>query len=141
MSGFDNPFKSKIKLNRDGCTCCHHKNQAEHDKAVAPSGEEAVMERVVQSTLMRAIFPEDTTRRAFLQAVGAGTAFAALSTLFPLSASTAMAAEPGPLEKKDLKIGFIPITCATPIIMAGPMGFYAKQSLNVTLQKTAGWAV
>jgi nitrate/nitrite transport system substrate-binding protein len=141
MSGFDNPFNAKIKLNRGGCTCGHHANQAEHDKANAPSGEEAVMDRVVESTLMRAIFPEDAKRRAFLQAVGAGTAFAALSTFFPLSAAKALAAEPGPLEKKDLKIGFIPITCATPIIMAGPMGFYAKQGLNVTLQKTAGWAV
>jgi len=141
MSGFSNPFNSKIKLNRGGCTCGHHASQAEHDKEAAPSGEEAVLERVVQSTLMRAIFPEDAKRRAFLQAVGAGTAFAALSTFFPLSAATALAAEPGPLEKKDLKIGFVPITCATPIIMAGPMGFYAKQGLNVTLQKTAGWAV
>jgi nitrate/nitrite transport system substrate-binding protein len=29
----------------------------------------------------------------------------------------------GAPEKKDLKVGFIPITCATPIIMAHPMGF------------------
>ena len=28
----------------------------------------------------------------------------------------------GALEKKDLKIGFIPITCATPLIMADPLG-------------------
>ena len=39
-------------------------------------------------------------------------------------------AELGPPEKKDLKIGFIPITCATPIIMAEPMGFYKKYGLN-----------
>jgi nitrate/nitrite transport system substrate-binding protein len=44
-------------------------------------------------------------------------------------------------EKKDLKVGFIPITCATPIIMAHPMGFYAKHGLNVEVVKTAGWAV
>jgi nitrate/nitrite transport system substrate-binding protein len=50
-------------------------------------------------------------------------------------------AQGGPLEKKDLKVGFIPITCATPIIMAAPMGFYAKQGLNVEVIKTAGWAV
>ena len=47
----------------------------------------------------------------------------------------------GPIEKKDLKVGFIPITCATPIIMAHPMGFYAKHGLNVEVIKTAGWAV
>jgi len=44
-------------------------------------------------------------------------------------------------EKKDLKVGFIPITCATPIIMASPLGFYAKHGLNVEVVKTAGWAV
>jgi hypothetical protein len=33
-----------------------------------------------------------------------------------------------PLEKKDLKIGFIPITCATPLIMADPLGFYRSRA-------------
>jgi nitrate/nitrite transport system substrate-binding protein len=50
-------------------------------------------------------------------------------------------AQGGPIEKKDLKVGFIPITCGTPIIMAQPMGFYAKHGLNVEVIKTAGWAV
>ena len=40
-------------------------------------------------------------------------------------------------EKKDLKIGFIAITCASPLIMADPLGFYAKEGLNVALIKTA----
>ena len=52
-----------------------------------------------------------------------------------------MFAQGGPIEKKDLKVGFIPITCATPIIMAHPMGFYTKHGLNVEVIKTAGWAV
>src|SRR6185436_16490929 len=47
----------------------------------------------------------------------------------------------GPLEKKDLKIGFIAITCASPLIMADPLGFYKKEGLNVQLNKTAGWAL
>ena len=55
--------------------------------------------------------------------------------------ATEILAAPGPIEKKDLKVGFIPITCATPIIMAKPMGFYEKQGLNVEVIKTAGWAV
>jgi len=46
-----------------------------------------------------------------------------------------------PLEKTDLKVGFVPITCATPIIMAHPMGFYQRYGLNVEVIKTAGWAV
>jgi len=47
----------------------------------------------------------------------------------------------GAIEKKDLKIGFIAITCAAPLIMADPLGFYKKQGLNVSLNKTAGWAL
>ena len=52
-----------------------------------------------------------------------------------------MFAQAGTPEKKDLKVGFIPITCATPIIMAAPLGFYSKYGLNVEVVKTAGWAV
>ena len=90
---------------------------------------------------MRAMFPQDAARRAFLKSVGAATALAAVSQFFPLKTATEAFAQGGPLEKKDLKVGFIPITCATPIIMAAPMGFYAKNGLNVEVIKTAGWAV
>ncbi|MEA2953067.1 MAG: nitrate/nitrite transport system substrate-binding protein, partial [Alphaproteobacteria bacterium] len=69
------------------------------------------------------------------------TALAALSQFFPLKTATEVFAATGPLEKTDLKVGFIPITCATPIIMAHPMGFYTKYGLNVEVIKTAGWAV
>jgi nitrate/nitrite transport system substrate-binding protein len=50
-----------------------------------------------------------------------------------------MAQDRGALEKKDLKVGFIAITCATPLIMAAPLGLYQKEGLNVQLVKTAGW--
>src|SRR6202008_1085546 len=66
---------------------------------------------------------------------------AAISQFLPLGTATDLFAQTGPIEKKDLKVGFIPITCATPIIMAHPMGFYSKQGLNVEVVKTAGWAV
>lgn len=140
MSGFDNPFDPDTRLHR-GCTCGQHHSQEEHDRSVALEGEEAHFERAVESAAVRALFPNDETRRAFLRAVGAGTALAAISSFLPLDAMKAIAAEGGPLEKKDLKIGFLPITCATPIVAADPLGFYRKQGLNVSLIKTAGWAV
>jgi nitrate/nitrite transport system substrate-binding protein len=90
---------------------------------------------------MRAIFPQDAQRRAFLSAAGASTAAAALSALFPIATATEVFAQAAKLEKPDLKVGFIPITCATPIIMAEPMGFYKKYGLNVEVNKAAGWAV
>ncbi|MDQ7955297.1 MAG: CmpA/NrtA family ABC transporter substrate-binding protein, partial [Pseudomonadota bacterium] len=74
-------------------------------------------------------------------AVGAGTARAAIASLLPVASLQAMAQEKKTPEKKDLKIGFIPITCATPLIMAHPLGFYRNEGLNVEVVKTAGWAL
>jgi len=34
-----------------------------------------------------------------------------------------------------------PITCATPIIMAEPMGFYKKYGLNAQVVKASSWAM
>lgn len=95
----------------------------------------------IEAALVKALFPQERMRRRFLQAVGAGTARAAIASLLPLGALEAMAQDKAPLEKKDLKIGFIAITCATPLIMAEPLGFYKQQGLSVQLNKTAGWAL
>jgi nitrate/nitrite transport system substrate-binding protein len=137
MSLFRDPFDPKVRLT-SACACGRHGSQAEHEAAEG----EALGNRVVEQAVMRALFPRDDLRRRFLSAVGAGTALAAISTLFPLGAAKeAFAQGGGKLEKTKLKVGFIPITCATPIIMAHPMGFYAKQGLDVEVVKTAGWAV
>src|SRR3954449_11068533 len=145
MSTFDNPFDPNRNL-RAGCACGQHQSAAEHEQATAlrcdpVESEEKRYEGVVASAVMRAMFPQDVARRAFLKSVGASTALAALSQFFPLQTATEVFAQAGAPEKKDLKVGFIPITCATPIIMAAPLGFYAKHGLNVEVVKTAGWAV
>jgi nitrate/nitrite transport system substrate-binding protein len=147
MSTFDNPFDSRRPLG-SGCICGRHANQSDHEndaqrqlQCVAVKSEDKRHQGVVASAVMRAVFPKDAARRAFLKSVGASTALAALSQFFPLATATEVFAQAKPLEKKDLKVGFIPITCATPIIMAHPMGFYTKHGLNVDVIKTAGWAV
>ena len=117
------------------CACGQNHAPDEHASAVAASDAK------LEASLMKALFPVDSVRRHFLRAVGANTARAAIASLMPLGALQAMAQEKGPIEKKDLKIGFIPITCATPLIMAKPLGFYDKQGLNVEVVKTAGWAL
>lgn len=99
------------------------------------------VEEAVAASVFRAAIPNAARRRSLLQAVGAAAILGAIGEAFPLGAATALAQEPGKLEKKDLKIGFIPITCASPIIMAQPMGFYSKHGLNVDVVKTAGWAI
>jgi nitrate/nitrite transport system substrate-binding protein len=150
MSTFDDAFDSERGLSRSGCVCGRHRSVAEHEHAaltlrceqVAPAqSEHKRYEGVVASAVMRAVFPKDAARRAFLKSVGASTALAALSQFFPIKTATEAFADAGTPEKKDLKVGFIPITCATPIIMAHPLGFYTRQGLNVEVVKTAGWAV
>src|SRR5258708_11501115 len=49
--------------------------------------------------------------------------------------------KPGPIERKDLTVGFIPITCATPIIMAEPLGFYRRYGLNATVRRASSLAL
>ena len=141
MSIFSNPFDSKVRLR---CACGQHESDAAHQASLSASGadsSEAQQNRVVEQAVLRAMFPQDALRRRFLQAVGAPTALAAISSIFPLALAKEAFAQGGKLEKPNLKVGFIPITCATPIIMADPMGFYKKQGLSVEVVKTAGWAV
>ena len=108
MSTFDDPFDAERRLNRTGCVCGRHRSQAEHEQAaqqlqcasVEPpiaSGTERYQD-VVASAVMRAVFPQDRARRLFL----------------PLNTASEAFAQAGTPEKKDLKVGFIPITCATP---------------------------
>lgn len=130
------------------CSCGQHGSDAEHAAATlrtrSESAEfEAESRNFIEASLVKALFPQDDLRRRFLRAVGRNTAMAAIGSVLPLASLQAMAQDgkAGALEKKDLKIGFIPITCATPLIMAHPLGFYSKQGLNVEVVKTAGWAL
>jgi nitrate/nitrite transport system substrate-binding protein len=150
---FHDPYDADRPL-RLSCACGQHASAEDHardaaheaaiDTLRARSEEADFVERtnaLIEATLVKALFPQDALRRRFLRAVGRKTAAAAIGSVVPLSALQAMAQERAPLEKKELKIGFIPITCATPLIMAHPLGFYTRQGLNVEVVKTAGWAL
>jgi len=128
------------------CTCCtpdppDRRLTCAGESSGPLSGAEQGPKARVENTLLRAIMPKAETRRAFLRAVGGATASAALAEVFPVATAVEAFAQGARLEKKKLAVGFIPITCATPIIMAAPLGFYAKQGLDVEVVKTAGWAV
>jgi nitrate/nitrite transport system substrate-binding protein len=109
----------------------------------APSTSEECLDRAIETAVERAIFGgNELARRRFFQLVGASSATALIRTVFPLDTAKALAQEHVKgIEKKDLTVAFIPITCATPIIMAEPMGFYAKHGLNATVRRASGWAV
>src|SRR5437868_1763211 len=110
MSTFDDAFDADRSL-KSGCICGQHRSEAEHEHATqALRCEEATSdderyEGVVASAVMRAIFPKDAARRAFLKSVGASTALAALSQFFPIKTATEVFAEGGAPETKDLKVG------------------------------------
>ena len=152
MSNFFDPYNADKPLMLK-CSCGREHTLAEHQAEDAAQAAatlrarsdtpefEAYSREFIEATLVKALFPQDAVRRRFLRAVGKGTAMAAIASVLPVASLQAMAQEKGSLEKTKLKIGFIPITCATPLIMAHPLGFYSKQGLEVELTKTAGWAL
>ena len=85
------------------------------------------------------------TRREFLRNMAVGAALVSLASCAggsggPATEDAADApVETGDLEKTELQIGFIPITCATPIIMSEPLGFYEKYGLNAKVVKMPSW--
>ncbi|MDQ9091431.1 CmpA/NrtA family ABC transporter substrate-binding protein [Pseudoalteromonas haloplanktis] len=44
------------------------------------------------------------------------------------------------IEKKELTLGFMPLTDSAPVVVAYEMGFFAKWGLTVTLSKQNSWA-
>ena len=153
MSEFFDPYNADRPLMLK-CSCGRNHSPADHHAEVAADAAaatlrarsetaefEAYSQEYIEATLVKALFPQDQERRNFLRAVGKKTAMAAIASVLPVASLQAMAQDKGPLEKPNLKIGFIPITCATPLIMAHPLGFYSKQGLNVEVTKTAGWAL
>lgn len=85
------------------------------------------------------------SRRRFLKNLAVGAALVTLANCAPKPAeedpteTSEVPAGADNLEKKDLRIGFIPITCATPIIMSEPLGFYKKYGFNAEVVKMPSW--
>ena len=148
MSDYFSPYDADRPLMLK-CGCGQNHSAAEHASAAvsataaSPARDpQAYSNDFLEAALVKALFPQDALRRRFLRAVGKRTAMAAISSVLPVASLQAMAQEKkAVLEKPNLKVGFIPITCATPLIMAHPLGLYQKEGLNVELVKTAGWGL
>jgi nitrate/nitrite transport system substrate-binding protein len=127
-----------------GCTACGGTADRYHAADTNPlSSSDDILERAVESAVVRSVFGHnELSRRSFAALLGGTTLSAALSAVFPMDkAKAAILDSLGKPEKTKLNVGFVPITCATPIIMAKPLGFYEKYGLDVDVIKTAGWAV
>ena len=88
----------------------------------------------------------DFSRRRFLKNLALGAALVTLANCAPNQQGEEAAVDTSEvvegaenLEKRDLRIGFIPITCATPIIMSEPLGFYKKYGFNAEVVKMPSW--
>lgn len=85
------------------------------------------------------------TRREFLRNIAVGAALVTLTNCAPggdqpdIGEANVDPELTAKLEKTELKVGFIPITCATPIIMSEPLGFYKKHGLNAEVVKMPSW--
>jgi nitrate/nitrite transport system substrate-binding protein len=124
---------------RGACDCGAFHEETDLIGGDSPATAETAMSAGIANGLLAGLFPDPGRRRAFLKSVGSGTALAALQSLTPLTSLTAIAQETrGPLEKKKLAIGFLPITCATPLIYAEQLGLFTRNGLEVSLQKVAG---
>jgi nitrate/nitrite transport system substrate-binding protein len=122
------------------CACGEDHAPTDHQDVRNPTSVEEFFPAFIEASVVKALFPHEPLRRAFLKAVGRDAAIAAIASVVPLASLQALA-QGGRIERKDIKIGFISITCASPLIMAEPLGFYSEQGLKVQLVKTPGWGV
>ncbi|HEY9736843.1 MAG TPA: ABC transporter substrate-binding protein, partial [Trichocoleus sp.] len=86
----------------------------------------------------------DFSRREFLKRVAVAGALVAMASCSQGTEETtetaASSTGTGALEKSEIRVGFIPITCATPIVMSEPLGFYEKHGLKASVVKMPNWA-
>lgn len=127
------------------CHCGEHHpacDKPAYTEIMSNQGETSATREVLADGFLAGMFPEHKLRRAFLSAVGRNTAVAALSTLTPLGTLTALAQDKSQrLEKTKINVGFLPITCATPLIYAEQLGLFTRQGLELSLQKIPGIAL
>lgn len=91
---------------------------------------------VVDATL-----PTDANRRQWLCTAGkTAIALGGLGMLDPLVRAGAWAAGSDAPEKKEVRIGFIPLTDCASVVMASVLGLDEKHGVKIVLSKEASWA-
>jgi nitrate/nitrite transport system substrate-binding protein len=113
--------------------CC----EADVSATAAPSD----MADLVRRAALRAVFGGSPARRAVLRSLGTVAALGILDTVMPLGTLQAMAEDKAKPEKSELTVGFIDITCATPLCVADKLSFFRENGLDVELVRTPSWAV
>ncbi|CAN5415123.1 CmpA/NrtA family ABC transporter substrate-binding protein [soil metagenome] len=83
--------------------------------------------------------PDTVTRRRLLVAAGAASA-GVMSLVDPRVRAGAWAAGSDAPEKKEVKIGFIPLTDCASVVMASTLGIDQKYGVKIVTSKEASWA-
>ena len=84
---------------------------------------------------------DDAPRRRFLKQSAATLTGAALMALVPPGVrQAAWAAGSDAPEKKEVKVGFIPLTDCESVVMASVLEFDKKYGIKITPTKEASWA-
>jgi nitrate/nitrite transport system substrate-binding protein len=140
------PDPKAIRQHRHGnaafCPTCAESAQAWRCEADASAPEApSDMADLVRGAALRAVFGGSPARRAVLRSLGTAAALAILDTVMPLGTLQAMADDKAKPEKSELTIGFIEITCATPLCLADNLGHFRENGLDVELVRTPSWAV
>jgi nitrate/nitrite transport system substrate-binding protein len=84
--------------------------------------------------------PTDPQRRRLIQLAGAATGASILSLVPPAIRSAAWAAGSDAPEKKEVKVGFIPLTDCASVVIASELGFDKKYGIKIAPSKEASWA-
>ena len=79
------------------------------------------------------------TRRAFLRASAAAVAGVSLAGMASSCGSTSPTID-GPDSVLDVTIGYVPIACAAPLVLASAQKLFDQHGVNIVLRKYAGWA-
>lgn len=104
------PFDPDRPLFSNRCSCGQHASESEHHAAQLRKADvEEDSANFIEASLVKALFPQESRRRAFLKAVGAGGAMSALSGFLPVGSLQAMAQEKAPLEKKISALALLPL--------------------------------
>jgi nitrate/nitrite transport system substrate-binding protein len=129
------PEKICSHTSAEGCSC-------EIPAGLISAKPEEALAAQVEQALFAGLFPDPIPRRKLLETVGASALLGVLGSLLPVNALKSMAAEAmAAPEKPELQVGFLPITCATPLIMGQHLGIFQKYGLNIKLNKIPGIAL
>ena len=79
----------------------------------------------------------ELSRRGFIKAGAAVGGAAMLGSMFPAGVWAAGSDAP---EKKEIRVGFIPLTDCASVVMAAVKGFDAKYGIKIIPSKEASWA-